>query len=79
MPQTATLRLFNDFVSNICLINDNFLLSKFHFEKSRNKNPLDINELLVNIHKIKVTAFGNVNKVAACIKKWDITNRKFLW
>ena len=31
----------------------------------------------MNIHKIKklekVTAFGNVNKIAAFIKKWDIT------
>ena len=32
---------------------------------------------IVNIKKLeKVTAFGNVKKVATYNKKWDITNRK---
>ena len=58
------------------------LLSKFYIFKSRNKHWLNINELLANIHKIKqlekVTAFGNVNKVAVYVRKWDIINRKLL-
>ena len=81
-PKTTTLRLFNDSVSNIRFINNVLLLSKFYIFKSRNKHWLNINELLANIHKIKqlekVTAFGNVSKVAVYVRKWDIINRKLL-
>ena len=77
--QTAILGMFNDSVSNIHLIN-HILLFKLYIYKSRNKHRLNIQELLANILNIKklekVTAFGNVKKVAAYDKKWDITNRK---
>ena len=77
--QTATLSIFDDSVSNIHLINY-ILLFKLYIYKSRNKHQLNIDELLANILNIKklekVTAFGNVKKVAAYNKKWDITNRK---
>ena len=80
-PQTAILGLFNDdSVSNIHLINHILLLFKLYIYKSRNKHRLNIHELLANILNIKklekVTAIGNVKKVAAYNKKWDITNRK---
>ena len=79
-PQTAILGLFNDSVSNMCLINNILLLFKLYIYKSRNKHRLNINDLLPNILKIKklkkVTAFGNRKKIAAYNKKWDITNRK---
>ena len=79
-PQTAISGIFNDSVSNIHLINHILLLFKLYIYKSRNKHRLNINELLANILNIKklekVTAFGNVKKVAAYNKKWDITNRK---
>ena len=65
-PQTAILALFNDYVSNIHLINHNLLLFKLCIYKSRNKYRLNINEVLannLNIKKLeKVTAFGNVKK-----------------
>ena len=80
-PQTAISGIFNDSVSNIHLINHILLLFKLYIYKSRNKHRLNINELLANILNIKklekVTAFGNVKKVAAYNKKWVITNRKF--
>ena len=82
-PQTAILGLFNDSVSNIHLINHILLLFKFYIYKPRNKHGLNINDLLANILKIKklekVNAFGNVKKVAAYNKKWDITNRKLIF
>ena len=62
------------------LINHILLLFKLYIYKSRNKNRLNINELLANILNIKklrkVIAFGNAKKIAANNKKWDITNRK---
>ena len=67
-PQTAILGLFNDFVSNARLINHILSLFKFNIYKSRSKHQLNINDLLGNILKIKkvekVTAFGDVKKVA---------------
>ena len=79
-PQTVILGIFNDSVSNIHLINHILLLFKLYIYKSRNKHRLNIHELLANILNIKklekVTAIGNVKKVAAYNKKWDITNRK---
>ena len=79
-PQSSIPGLFNDFVSNIHLINHILLLFKLYIFKSQKKHRLNINELLANILKIKkpekVTAFSNVKKVAAYNKKWDITNRK---
>ena len=79
-PQTAIVGIFNDSVSNIHLINHILLLFKLYIYKSRNKHRLNIHELLANILNIKklekVTAIGNVKKVAAYNKKWDITNRK---
>ena len=79
-PQTAIVGIFNDSVSNIHLINHILLLFKLYIYKSRNKNRLNINELLANILNIKklrkVIAFGNAKKIAANNKKWDITNRK---
>ena len=79
-PQTAIVSIFNDSVSDIHLINDILLLFKLYVYKSRSKHGLNINELLANILNIKkldkVTAIGNVKKVAAYNKKWDITNRK---
>ena len=79
-PQTAILGIFNDSVSNIHLINHILLLFKLYIYKSRNKYQIKIHELLANILNIKklekVTAFGNVKKLAAYNKKWDITNRK---
>ena len=79
-PQTAIVDIFNDSVSNIHLINHILLLFKLYIYKSRNKNRLNINELLANILNIKklrkVIAFGNAKKIAANNKKWDITNRK---
>ena len=81
-PQTAIVGIFNDSVSNIHLINHILLLFKLYIYKSRNKHRLNIHELLANILNIKklekVTAIGNVKKVAAYNKKWDITNRKLL-
>ena len=63
----AILGLFNDSVSIVRLINHVFLLFKFYIYKSRNKHHVTINELLMNILKIKklekVTAFDNVKKV----------------
>ena len=63
----AILGLFNDSVSIVRLINHVFLLLKFYIYKSRNKHRVTINELLMNILKIKklekVTAFDNVKKV----------------
>ena len=79
-PQTAIVGIFNDSVSNMHLINHILLLFKLYIYKSRNKNRLNINELLANILNIKklrkVIAFGNAKKIAANNKKWDITNRK---
>ena len=79
-PQTSILDVFNDSVSNIHLKNHILLLFKLYIYKSRNKHRLNIHELLANILNIKklekVTAIGNVKKVAAYNKKWDITNRK---
>ena len=79
-PQAVILGIFNDFVSNIHLINHILLLFKLYIYKSRNKYRLNINEHLANILNIKklenVTAFSNVKNVAAYNKKWDITNRK---
>ena len=79
-PQTAIVDIFNDSVSNIHLVNHILLLLKLYIYKSRNKHRLNIHELLANILNIKkiekVTAIGNVKKVAAYNKKWDITNRK---
>ena len=78
--QTAIVGIFNDSVSNIHLINHILLLFKLYIYKSRSKHRLNIHELLANILNIKklekVTAIGNVKKVAAYNKKWDITNRK---
>ena len=79
-PETAIVGIFNDSVSNIHLVSPILLLFKLYIYKSRNKHRLNIHELLANILNIKklqkVTAIGNVKKVAAYIKKWDITNRK---
>ena len=79
-PQTVFLHLFNDSVSTVHLINHILLLFKLYIYKSQNKHRLNIHELLANILNIKklekVTAIGNVKKVAAYNKKWDITNRK---
>ena len=56
------------------------MLFKLYIYKSRNKDWLNILELLASILNTKklekVTAFGNVKKVAAYNKKRDITNRK---
>ena len=64
--QTAILRIFNDSVSNIHLINHILLLFKLYIYKSRNKHQVNINKLLANILNMKkvekVTAFGNVKK-----------------
>ena len=74
------LSIFNYSVSNIHLINHILFLFKLYIYKSWNKNRLNISELLANILNIKklekATAFGNVEKVAAFNKKWDIRNRK---
>ena len=79
-PQIANVGLFNDSVNNIRPINHILLLFKFYILKSRNKHRLNINDFLTNILMIKklnkVTAFGNVKKVGAYNKKWDITNIK---
>ena len=79
-PQTAIVGIFNDFVSDIHLINHILLLFELYIYKSRSEHRLNIHELLANILNIKklekVTATGNVKKVAAYNKKWDITNRK---
>ena len=79
-PQAAIVGIFNDSVSNIHLVNDILLLFKLYIYNSQNKHRLNIHKLLANILNIKklekVTAIGNVKKVAAYIKKWDITNRK---
>ena len=81
-PQTAILGIFNDSVSNIYLINHILLLFESYIYKSQNEHRLNIHELLANILTIKklekVTAFGNVEKIAAYNKKLDITNRKLL-
>ena len=78
--QTAIVGIFNDSAINIHLLNHILLLFKLYIYKSRNKHRLNIHELLANILNIKklekVTAIGNVKKVAAYNKKWDITNRK---
>ena len=72
-PQTAIVGIFNDSVSNIHLVNHILLLFKLYIYKSGNKHRLNIHELLANILNInkleKVTAFGNVKKVAANVKK----------
>ena len=61
-------------------MNHILLLFKLYIYKSRNKHRLNIHELLANIINIKklekVNAIGNVKKVAAYNKKWDIMNRK---
>ena len=79
-PQAAIVGIFNDSVSNKHLGNHILLLFKLYIYKSRNKHRLNIHELLANILSIKklekVTAIGNVKKLAAYNKKWDITNRK---
>ena len=79
-PQTAIVGIFNDSVSDIHLINHTLLLCKLYIYQSRNKHRLNTHERLANILNIKklkkVTAIGNVKKVAAYNKKWDITNRK---
>ena len=68
-PQTAIVDIFNDSVSNIYLINHILLLFKLYIYKSRSKHRLNIHELLADILNIKklekVTAIGNVQKVAA--------------
>ena len=65
-PKAAIRDLFNDSVSNICLINHTLLLFKFCIYKYQSKLRLNINQLFVNILKImklkKVTAFSNVKK-----------------
>ena len=79
-PQTVILSIFNYSVSNIHLTNYILFLFKLYIYKSWNKNRLNISELLANILNIKklekATAFGNVEKVAAYNKKWDVRNRK---
>ena len=79
-PQTTIIGIFNDSVSNIHLVNNILLLFRLYIYKSRNKHRLNRHELLANILNIKklekVTAIGNVKKVAAYNKKRDITNRK---
>ena len=64
----------------IYLTNHILLLFKLYIYKSRNKDRLNINELLANIPNIKklqkVTASGNAKRLAGNNKKWDITNRK---
>ena len=79
-PQTTIIGIFNDSVSNIHLVNNILLLFKLYIYKSRNKHRLNSHELLANILNIKklekVTAIGNVKKVAAYNKKRDIANRK---
>ena len=81
-PETAIVGIFNDSVSNIHLVSPILLLFKLYIYRSRNKHRLNIHELLANILNIKklqkVTAIGNVKKVAAYSKKWDIINRKLL-
>ena len=80
IPQTAIVGIFNNSVSNIHFINHILLSFKLYIYKSRSKHRLNIHELLVNILNIRklenVIAIGNVKKVAAYNKKWDITNRK---
>ena len=79
-PQTAIVGIFNDSVSNIHLINHILLLFKLYIYKSRNKHRLNIHELLANILNIKklekVTASGNVKKVAAYNKKMGYYKQK---
>ena len=62
----AILDLINDSLSEIRLMNHILLLCKFYIYKSGNKHWLNINELLVNILKVKklekLTAFVNVEK-----------------
>ena len=68
-PQVAILSLFNDSVSNICLIDQILLLFKLCIYKSWNEHRLNINDFFGKIVKIKklqkITAFNNAKKAAA--------------
>ena len=68
-PQVVILGLFNDSVSNICLIYQILLLFKLYIYKFWNEHRLNINDFFGKIVKIKklqkITAFNNAKKAAA--------------
>ena len=66
-PQVVILGLFNDSVSNICLIDQILLLFKLYIYKFWNEHRL--NDFFGKVVKIKkpqkITTFNNAKKAAA--------------
>ena len=68
-PQVVILGLFNDSVSNICLLDQILLLFKLYIYKFWNEHRLNINDFFGKVIQIKksqkITAFNNAKKAAA--------------
>ena len=83
-PQTASFGFLdsanNDsiFENNKCLSNNILLIFKLYVYKSREKKPININNLIAEIQKVKQIekeiALTNSKKMIAFTKKWRIIN-----